>query len=612
MKKNNLRYRVAAFSFLLACLLGPTLEAQNWRGIIDPSRAIDWSHAGIPGGIPDRHTICTTLHPGASAGQINGAIEKCRRGEVVVLSPGVYNLDAGIDFHNKSDVTLRGAGADQTFLVFTGGVACWGQWSNICLGNGESSWTGNPSHSANWTEGYSKGTTEITLSSTSGLQVGAVLILDQLNDTSDPGTIFVCQSHGICAQEDSSGAGRPNRAEQQFVRVRAIKGKRVAISPGLYMPNWRSSQEPGAWWSDTEITMSGVEDLSMDGTRGGVDHNITIINGYNCWVKGIRSLNAKRDHVNLYQASASIVRDSYFYGTRNAASLSYGVESFMGSDNLVENNIFQHITTPIQVASTSGTVYGYNYSIDDYYEVSPHWMIYGDSLHGAGTDNLLFEGNESNGLVADSTHGTHSLVTAFRNQYYGWEEGKSSQTIPVNIYFGSRYFTIIGNVLGKPGYHKQYEDVAPEGSNGDHSIYALGWFGNEGRGTPADLMVSKSLMRWGNFDVVNNTVVWNTSEVPSGIGAYANPVPSNRNLPPSFYLSARPAWWGSMPWPPIGPDVTGGDMPSLSGHAYSNPARVCFEKTSKADGILNFNADNCYSGGAAALKTPEKIKAMLR
>src|SRR5437879_6900286 len=37
----------------------------------------------------------------------------------------------------------------------------------------------------------------------------------------------------------------------------------------------------------------------------------------------------------------TLFRSSYFYGTKNAASQSYGVESFMTSDDLVINNIFQ-------------------------------------------------------------------------------------------------------------------------------------------------------------------------------------------------------------------------------------------------------------------------------
>jgi hypothetical protein len=43
------------------------------------------------------------------------------RGQVVLLGAGTYTLASGIDFANHSNVTLRGAGADKTFLIFTQG-----------------------------------------------------------------------------------------------------------------------------------------------------------------------------------------------------------------------------------------------------------------------------------------------------------------------------------------------------------------------------------------------------------------------------------------------------------------------------------------------------------
>src|SRR5467141_4723197 len=88
---------------------------EPWSGILDPSRAIDWSHAGIPGGIPNRATICASLDPGSTAAQIDAAIAACPPDQVVFLTAGTFTLSAGLNM--KSDVTLRGAGADRTKLV---------------------------------------------------------------------------------------------------------------------------------------------------------------------------------------------------------------------------------------------------------------------------------------------------------------------------------------------------------------------------------------------------------------------------------------------------------------------------------------------------------------
>jgi hypothetical protein len=579
--------------------------AQNANGIIAPDRASDWSQVGIPEGIPNRTTNCATLSAGASASQINSAIASCPAGQVVFLNAGTYNLSTSIDFANHSNVTLRGAGADKTFLVFTGHSGCEGQNPDVCVRNGETNWPGGPTHSASWTGGYAKGTTQITLSSTSGITAGKTfIVLDQLNDSSDGGGIYVCETQGTCSQEGPAGGERSGRAQSQIVLATAVSGNTVTISPGLDMPNWRSSQSPGAWWGNTVVTMDGIENLSMDHDSSGSSSGITFANAYKCWVKGVRSVNSNRNHVWIYTSARVVVRDSYFYGTQNAASQSYGIEPYTSSDNLIENNIFEHIATPMQLnGSSSGTVFAYNFTFNNYYSTSPGWMIAGNSLHAAGVDSTLFEGNEANAMISDNIHGTHNMITAFRNQYVGWETGKTDQTNAAQIYAGSRFFNFIGNVLGKSGYHKQYQDVAPSGSNSNSSIYTLGWAGNGGTSGSAggnDTKVASTMMRWGNFDYANNAVEWNSSEVPSGLSQYANPVPSDHTLPASFYLSSKPSWWGSMPWPAVGPDVSGGSDPS--GHAYPNPAQVCYNNSSSdSSGIRIFNAGSCFpsSGGSS-------------
>ena len=111
---------------------------------------------------------------------------------------------------------------------------------------------------------------------------------------------------------------------------------------------------------------------------------------------------------------------------------------------------------------------------------------------------------------------------------------------------------------------------------------------------PDDTLVKTTLMRWGNYDVVTGTSRFVVSEVPSVLSQFANPVPPNNILPASLYLSAKPSWFGSGTWPPIGPDVTGGQDPT--GHAYNIPSKLCYNNTAKdANGILLFNANNCYN-----------------
>lgn len=626
--RNRGIFHFSAAAICIASLCGPqAIEAQNWSGILSPERAADWSRSGIIGGIPNRTIVYKTLVPGVTAEQISEDIASCPSGQVVFLGPGTYELETGIDFANHCNVTLRGAGADRTFLVFTGSVERRGQSADICIENFDANarqtsgqLSGDAPNVADWTSGYSQGATEITLSSSANLVAGkSVICLDQLDDSdTDTGTVWVSQKHYVSAIEGPGGAGRKGRAQMQMSLVTKVEGRKISISPGLYMPNWRAAQNPGAWWENSVVSGDGVEDLSIDHADSGAKSGIELYNAYQCWVKGVRDINSNRNHVWLFLTTHSEVRDSYFYGTQNSIYLSYGVELFMACDNLIENNIFQHIVSPmITNGCGSGSVWGYNYAVDDYYSASRSWMMAGISLHAAGTDMMLYEGNECTGLVGDYIHGTHNLTTAFRNRLIGWETGMAKQTIPIQLYSFSRYFNFVGNVLGKPGYHSHYEDIPPKGTDANTSIYALGWSGNGGSVSVLknDPITVNTAMRWGNYDTASNGTRWDASEVPSGIGQLANPVPATHNLPASFYRSDKPDWWGTMPWPAIGPDVSGATDPT--GRAYAIPAEACYYNCPKDESypedisgnrILVFNASKHYpatqTGPSVSATTP--------
>jgi hypothetical protein len=596
--------KLAVLLFVVVIGLPAYLSAQSASGIISPSRMVNWSNAGVQGGVQDRTSICATLSPGATSSQINNAIASCPSGQVVSLAAGTYTLTSGLVFNEHNNVTLRGAGGNSTFLVFTGNSSCRGITSAICV-QGDSNWSGGPTNSASWTAGYSKDATSITLSSTTNLAIGSLLILDQADDSSDTGGVYVCQVGGVCSTEGTGGAGRSGRGQEQFVTVTGISGSTVSFTPGLYMPNWRSSQSPGAYWATVVAQGDGIENLSIDNSNSGAQSGIVLFNSKNCWVKGVRSLNSNRNHVWLQYSAHDEIIDSYFYGTQNGASQSYGVESGTVSDSLIVNNIFQHIVSPtMEGGANTGNVIAYNYSIDDYYPTAASWMMAAAWMHAGGIDNILYEGNIGAGMTADDIHGTHNFVTAFRNYYNGWETGKTGETVPIILQSFTRYYNFVGNVLGKAGYHTNYEDVAPNGSNFNTSIYGLGYSGNGSTisSVPDDAKVADTLLRWGNYDVATGGARWNTSEVPSGIGQYSNPVPSGQSLPASFFLSGKPGWWttpwGSPPWPAIGPDVTGG--PGPGGHAYAIPSQLCYNNTSKGgNGVLNFSAQACYSSTPA-------------
>ena len=201
--------------------------------------------------------------------------------------------------------------------------------------------------------------------------------------------------------------------------------------------------------------------------------------------------------------------------------------------------------------------------------------------------------------IHDDIHGTTHFNTLFRNHFYGdiWNNPKKdSNTAVISLFSYGRFFNVVGNVLGRTGYYTTYESNL---ADNPRAIFMLGE--SPQTGVPDDPQVKTTLMRWGNYDTVTETNRFLASEAPSGLSKYANPAPASQILPASFYLSAKPSWFRTIPWPAIGPDVTGGS--ETAGRAYKNPARVCWEQTAidtayGAASVRLFSPAGCYGQSA--------------
>jgi hypothetical protein len=638
--------------------------AQQWAGIIAPSRAANWSNVGVVGGIPSGSWAqCTTAACNAlatpanvTAANINTAIAGAPANTYVLLPAGTFTMTTGLVWNHKSNVALRGAGSNQTLLTFSGNNSCTGAVSVICMMSSDVNYWQGPSNVANWTAGYAAGSTSITLSSVTNLQVGSPITLDQTDDSSgsDTGAIFVCYTPaGVCGiLGDSGGAPRVGRSQQQMVNVTSISGSgpyTVGISPPLVMPNWVSGKTPQAWWASGPIFYDGIENLSINVGTSGATSGVVFFNCTSCWESGVRSIGAwGRDHTQVFQSNHITVQNNYFYLTSSSASVNYGVEVIPSSDTLVQNNIFQAVQAPYPAnGACTGCVYSYNFDVDELFGCPPcTYQNQSGFQHAVGDEHILYEGNIGTGVYSDNFHGTHQFQTIFRNYWNGWQKNNGTTTTgattPLIIDSYSRFYNVIGNVLGNSAQQNTYEDTVSNQHNGSVPIYSVG-YGDE---IPNDVNTLTTLMRWGNYDVITNTARFVSGEVPSGLtGAqapFANPVPASQALPPSFYLSAKPPWWTpGKPWPSIGPDVTGGNVmycvggandgtyvlssgqcpggaatTLASGHIVSNPAMDCFLNTmaGRPDGTgsaLPFDSKACYAS-AQLPASPTNLKATVQ
>ncbi len=492
----------------------------------------------------------------------------------------------------------------------------------------------------------------------------------------DNGAFFVCSITAICEDEGPSNTARPARSQQEVVIATAITGSgpyTLTLSHPLMHPDWASGQSPQAWWGTSTITNAGVENLWMT-PAGGIASSCVVINtAYNVWVQGVACSTANFFHVDAYIASNILIRDSYFYWTRYAGTTSYGAGSAgQIAAELIENNIVQGVVDPFSISGgCTGCVIAYNFAVNNY-DNSTANLFPSNTMHTAGTDYILEEGNIGAAMNLDTIHGAHLANTFFRNYFTGYESNNGTlptqQTIPMVNGALSRYNNFLGNVLGTPGFHTTYQCNPTSATlvkcplTNWAYIWDLGWSHapslfdyNNIPGEPNDVPTIGTIYRYGNYDVVNNSVQWNSSEVPTSDPNFPNPIPGSNTFPPSFYNSVAAAhsscgtglpFWRNPstgtcpPYPSIGPDVSNGDIGMCTsgtyqwaralsssqcaggsfqagpgtdgGYGNSNPAMRCYlnQMSGPPDGtgsMLTFNPASCYapdSSGPAIQPSP--------
>jgi hypothetical protein len=621
------RVRLLFWPILLFSFLPQFAHAQAWSGILDPTRAIDWSKAGA-GAIPARTTICSTLgSPGqaptfvqsVTVSQINAALSSCSTGQTVLLNPGTYNT-AGGTIRIPSNVTLRGSGPTRTIIAETNTPSSGPLIPIIQFGTQSSHPYGpepNSGTSTAITGGTAQGSTQITVASTSGISVGTLLVLSQndlsyMTDVGDEGACSYCQGVG-----GNSG---------QTVQVTAISGNTLTISDPLYIGYTNS---PLAYPFSVGCTHAGLENLHIyasgaqtaNGTGFGYSPNINMTGTIYSWVKNVESDFADGDHMQILFSMHNTVRDSFFHdgfnhgpGTADdAVKLNYKV-----SANLIENNIFwrQHSSLMLQWGA-SGNVISYNYSTGNIAGAGSDFLLEDFSFHGAHPMMNLFEGNVTTHYQQDSIHGSSSHSTIFRNYSTGTNINLAPTDNRGALQIGSP-IQDAGGVIGFSMDHlAQYNNMVGVINGSDYPVNTLSVISravapnNSSYGSgPACISVgfvsaSDSYSSPNNADTT--MLYQGVMDCKAGTFQWENGV---QTLPASFYLSAKPGWWGSVAWPPIGPDVTGGNFSdwvnatatAARGHVNKIPAINCFNSsTSKGTtNVTTFDANVCYASGASA------------
>jgi len=604
--------KIKSFEFVAATALGAlTLLLASTPGsaqVIPPDRTINWQRSiiGVPLGlsptytndVPYRTTIWTNAvtagcDPTAShdcSAILNRLLAQCPSNGVVYLPPGQFLITNTVTMAN-SGVSLRGAGLGQTTIIDGASnvlVALFQIVGNQLL----ESYT-----NISLLSGYTKGSTNLTLSTTSFTYNSGTAIYYS--------PLYVGEMINILQNDDSNFVVYLNRTPywgapspytnnlQQATMVTSVNANNntITVWPPLLW-NFTNTFNPAIeYYHSPTVYACSIEDMTIThvnpstGFVGQAGTSVTVDQAWGCWLRNIDTGRTSRYHFYFSDTVQCTVRDCYLH-----EASTYGPSEGVGlmfyhrcCSALVENNTFYRCFPAIEVdGGSSGNVFDYNFS----YEIltAPATNMASqldfcdfDCNHGAHNIMNLWEGNEAGGFKSDGFFGSCSHQTLFRNYFSGTHPLTAQFLMAVDLTVWAYYFNLVGNVLGSPPYtnlngtvewvpgrtlfddptnlysfnvttvlrygfpalgNTYYQGCPAGGVYGVYDPLPSTWSTNDGGWR--DTKVEATVFLADNFDYYNNTTV--------------SPV---TNLPASLYYSNTPSWWpATTPWPPIGPDCS--------------------------------------------------------
>jgi hypothetical protein len=586
--------RPALFCLSLLVAVQSHLQAQ----LLPADRGTQWN-PGIPGGIPARTAVCATLTAAAfqnggrdAAAAIQNALDGCRDGHVVRLSPGTFTVNKAVML--SKGVTLRGAGPGVTTLRKTNGARAGSYQPEVAepiLIVGPTRWPKiDESSSRNLTADGAKGGSSVTVANAGGFAAGQFVVLDEdhyetgfwkelppRNGFRPAATIWatdrvVWQRHKPPAPQDDpfpdvltwfSRAGRP---VNEIKEVASVRGNVVTFTTPLHISyrTSHSAQLTRYTGSNVHVKGAGIEDLTV---TGGSDGAIRFESAAYSWMKNVEDTSWLGEGVAIDHSFRIEVRDSYIHDGAWSApgGGGYAISLAQGSaEVLVENNIVLQANKMMVARSAgAGSVVAYNYMDDGFINYDLSWQEVGiNGSHMVGSHHMLFEGNASFNYDSDNTHGSAIYHTVFRNHLAGFRRNFAglANARAAGLGYGSWWHTFIGNVLGVAGRMSgwEYEDFGNRGFGRAWGtapvIWKLGYDPVHWE-QAADSTVVTTVIREGNFDYVRGKVHWDQTA---------------KALPDSLYLKEKPGFFGAHVWPwvdPIG-----------ATKLYTLPARQRYER----------------------------------
>lgn len=529
-----------------------TITVATSTSLLPDDRIIDWTSVGVPGGIPNRTTVYRTLTPSNTLAEINAAIAACPSGQVVFLAAGSYSLGQ-ITFGSRSGVTLRGAGAGRTVINATSGYAVSATELSFFEADG-----------VDVAGGYVKGSTTITLAATpsSAFAVGNLIQITQDDSPDALGSTGV----GVYHRTGFPGVwGMSATRNVRFTsRITAVSGTRITLATAVPY-TYQASLNPKAYplSGGPGATLCGVESLTIRGS-GSTDRAVNFSGTDRCWVKDVEVDNmvGTTGMIFFRHSFQGEIRRCYAHDAAGFPSQADGYAYFFyyGCSNcLAVDNIACRVGDGLIINGSSASACLYNL-VENVQRAGHAWVDQGMIVnHGPHAIMNLIEGNVLQRFQNDGYHGSTSHTLLFRNNIHGLRDGASGVRRLIDLCRGSYYHTLVGNVIGDSSWTPAYYQL-PANPASVSGVYVLGFPGmdsismaaytsvpwdNWTKSTTApDADVAATILRHGNYDYYNRSVVW-------------DPAISSQSIPASLVYSSKPDFFGTLQWPPIGPDVSG-------------------------------------------------------
>lgn len=407
----------------------PSYRLVNWRPGIE---------VGYEGGIPDTNslTLYTNL---VTAGGDNTGVNDCAalintlyttapsNSYIYVPPNGNYKLTTTLSPRRGVHLIGHAAGMSNTVLFTT--IS-----SGAIVNFGEQTFNA----ATDITNGYTKGSTNLVVKSTSGLVVGDSAMIDIINNPA----YYILGTFGNV------------RIFRQQVRVRAISGQTVTIWPPLVL-DFPTNLNPRIQGVSFPIDHVTFQNFSMSASN---PVTTTLASGFNMvTIAGAQNVGFSRIRFQWNPGYCVVMDRSVFVEVRSCQFLkpqgSGGsglggviVQSY-NTGILVEDNFFTDQGPSLEMNSSSGNAVLYNFSTNAI--LQPPYMGQDFNInHGAHSAMNLYEGNRGGLLQSDGYFGSQSHAVVFRNRITGYDPGNPQYLRAIDFNRVSTSNSVVGNVLG--------------------------------------------------------------------------------------------------------------------------------------------------------------------